>query len=150
MNIRDDTTENSLDQVLATATICRQHLANKAPMKWLILEQRRGYNNATKCLICAKLFKSADKKICDHDHLTGEYRDPVHNVCNLNYRIDLKKVKIPCIIHNLIRYIVSILQLFSHLLVFETHFDSYFYVFCDSHFHGYFLFHSTNFLNTIL
>ena len=52
-------------------------------------------------LICAKPFKSEDKKVCDHDHLTGEYRGPAHNSCNLNYPIDQKKVKISCIIHNL-------------------------------------------------
>ena len=44
---------------------------------------------------------SAVKKVHDHDHLTGEYRGPAHNAYNLNYRIDPKKVKIPCIIHNL-------------------------------------------------
>ena len=46
-------------------------------------------------------FKSADKKVHDHDHLTGEYRGPAHKACNLNYRIDPKKARIPCIIHNL-------------------------------------------------
>ena len=51
--------------------------------------------------ICDKPFKSADKKVRYHNHLTGEYRGPAHNACNLNYRIDPKKVKIPCIIHNL-------------------------------------------------
>ena len=35
VNIGDDATENFLDQVLVAATICRQHLANKIPMKRL-------------------------------------------------------------------------------------------------------------------
>ena len=30
-----------------------------------------------------------------------EYKSPAHNASNLNYCIDLKKVKIPYIIHNL-------------------------------------------------
>ena len=101
VNIGDDAAETFLDQVLAAATICRQHLANKIPMKCLTQEQWREYNNATNCSICAKPFKSADKKVCDHVHLTGEYRGPAHNACNLNYRIDPKKVKIPSIIPNL-------------------------------------------------
>ena len=101
VNIRDDAAEKFLNQVLAAATICRQHLANKIPMKQLSQEQCREYNNATKCSICARPFKSADKKVHDHDHLTGEYRGPAHNACNLNYCIGPKKVKIPCIIHNL-------------------------------------------------
>ena len=70
-------------------------------MKWVIEEQWREYNNGTNCSICAKPFMSADKKVHDNDHLLGEYKGPAHNTCNLNYRIDPKKVKIPCIIHNL-------------------------------------------------
>ena len=40
----------------------------------------------------------------DHDHLTGEYRGAAHSSCNLQYRINPDKVKIPCIIHNLKGY----------------------------------------------
>ena len=101
VNIRDDATEKFWDCVLATATICRQHLANKIAMKRLTQEQCRECNNATNFPICTELFKSADKKVHNRDHLKGEYRCSAHNACNLNYRIDLKKVKIPCIIHNL-------------------------------------------------
>ena len=108
VNIGDDATEKFLDQVLAAATIYRQHLVNKISMKWLIQEQWKEYNNATNCSICAKPFMSVDKKVSNHDHLRGEYRGPAHNACNLNYCIDPKKVKIPCIIHNL-KGIVSML-----------------------------------------
>ena len=62
VNIGDDATEKFLDQVLAAATICRQHLANKIPMKRLTQEQWREYNNATNSLILTKPFMSADKK----------------------------------------------------------------------------------------
>ena len=62
VNIGDDAAEKFLDQVLAAATICRQHLANKILMKWLIQEQWREYNNATNYSICPKPCKSADKK----------------------------------------------------------------------------------------
>ena len=85
VNVGDDTTEMFLDQVLATATICGQHLANKILMKLLTQEQWREYNNATNCSICAKPFKSADKRVRNHNHLTYEYRGPDHNACNLNY-----------------------------------------------------------------
>ena len=86
VNIGDDAAEKFLDQVLAAATICRQHLANKILMKWLIQEQWREYNNVTNYSICPKPCKSADKKVCDHDHLTSECRGPAYNACNLNYR----------------------------------------------------------------
>ena len=85
VNTGDDTAEKSLDQVLTAATICRQHLANNIPMKWLTQEQWREDNNTTNCLICTKPFKSAYKEVRNHAYLTGEYRGPVHNTCNLNY-----------------------------------------------------------------
>ena len=93
VNIGNDATEKFLDQVLAAATICRQYLTNKILMKWLTQEQWREYNNVTSCSICTKPFMSEDKKVCDHDHLTGEYRGPALNACNLNYRINPKKMK---------------------------------------------------------
>ena len=85
VNIRDVVAEKFLDHVLAAVTICRQHLANNIPMKQLIQEQWRKYNNATYCSVCTKPFKSADKKVHNHKHLTGKYRGTVHKVCNLNY-----------------------------------------------------------------
>ena len=47
----DDADEKFLDQVLATATICRQHLANKIPMEQLAQKQLREYINAMNCSI---------------------------------------------------------------------------------------------------
>ena len=38
VNIRDEASEKFLDHVIAAATICRQHLANKIPMKRLTQE----------------------------------------------------------------------------------------------------------------
>ena len=70
VNIRDEAAEKLLDKVLAAATICKQHLTSKIPMKQLTQEQWSEYNNATNCSICAKLFKLADKKVRYHDHLT--------------------------------------------------------------------------------
>ena len=99
-NMRDDTAEKFLDQVLPAATICRQHLASKIPIKRLTLEQWSEYN-VTNCSTCIKPFKSVDKNFLDHDHLTGKHKGAAHNACNLNYRINLKEVKIPCIVHNL-------------------------------------------------
>ena len=100
-NIGDDAAEKFLDQVLAAATIWREHLTNKIAMKQLTQKQWRKYNNATNCSICTKSFMSVDKKVHDHDHLTDEYRGSAHSTCNLNYRVDSEKVKIPSIIHNL-------------------------------------------------
>ena len=76
VNKGNDAAEKFLDQALAAATICRQHLTNKISIKWPTQEQWREYNNVTNCLIYTKIFRSTDKKVCGHDNLTGEYRDP--------------------------------------------------------------------------
>ena len=65
VNIGDDTIEKHLDQILAIATICRQHLTNKIPVKWLTQEQWREYNKVTNCSIWVKPFKSVDEKVCN-------------------------------------------------------------------------------------
>ena len=62
VNIGDKTAENFFDQFLATETICRQHLTNKIPIKWLTQQQWRECNHTTNCSTCVKLFKSTDKK----------------------------------------------------------------------------------------
>lgn len=50
-------------------------------------------------------FRLADnKKVRRHDHLIGQYRDTVHNLCNLNYHIKLQTMKIPSVIRNLKGY----------------------------------------------
>ncbi|KAE9522948.1 hypothetical protein AGLY_016579 [Aphis glycines] len=41
------------------------------------------------------------KKVCDHDHLTGEYRGAAHSICNLTYK---NPTFIPIVCHNLSGY----------------------------------------------
>ncbi|KAE9529175.1 hypothetical protein AGLY_011971 [Aphis glycines] len=41
------------------------------------------------------------KKVCDHDHLTGEYRGAAHSICNLTYK---NPKFIPIVCHNLSGY----------------------------------------------
>ena len=78
VNVGDDAVEKFLDQLLAAATICRQHLANKIPMKRMTQEKWREYKNATNCSICTKQSKSTDEKVRNRDHLTSEYI--IHNL----------------------------------------------------------------------
>ena len=113
VNISDDGTEKFFNQVLPAASICRRNLANKIPLKRLTQERWREYDNTTNCSICAEPFKPADKIVHEHDHLVGEYKDPAHNACNLNYCIDPEKVKIPCIIHNLKGKLFLFLAIFT-------------------------------------
>ena len=56
------------------------------------------FNLATECYICKKEMNN-DDKVRDHCHLTGKYRGPAHNNCNLNLK---EKVNfVPIFFHNL-------------------------------------------------
>jgi len=59
------------------------------------------FNFADKCYYCDKVFESSDKKVRDHDHLSGRYRGAAHNSCNLNAK---QSNFVPVIFHNLSGY----------------------------------------------
>ena len=100
----EDAAENFLDRIMHDATEIRQILKIKTAMKKLTSDQKREYGECTKCHICMKEIRAADKKVRDHCHLTGEFRGAAHNSCNLLYRIKPDNVKIPCVMHNLKGY----------------------------------------------
>ena len=56
------------------------------------------------CHICRKHIKADEIKCKDHCHLTGRYRGPSHQSCNINYQIKPDKIQIPCFFHNLKNY----------------------------------------------
>ena len=61
-------------------------------------DQIKKFNSATECYICKKEMNN-DDKVRDHCHLTGKYRGPAHNNCNLNLK---EKVNfVPIFFHNL-------------------------------------------------
>jgi hypothetical protein len=71
--------------------------------KMIITKQQEiDFMCATHCHICDGMFEEEDIRVRDHDHLTGLYRGPAHNICNLNY--NHKNFKIPVIFHNLKGY----------------------------------------------
>ena len=62
------------------------------------------YTKATECYFCHRPFSKTDKnlqKVRDHCHLTGEYRGPAHNSCNLSARTNYD---ISVFVHNLKGY----------------------------------------------
>ena len=62
------------------------------------VEDEERLQSSNKCWICNKLFAEEDKKVRDHDHITGKYRGPAHSSCNIN-------LKAPAIFHNLRGYV---------------------------------------------
>ena len=68
-------------------------------------DAERRFNEATDCFICNEPL-DRDKNIIvrDHEHFQGHFRGAVHQACNLQYRIDKNKYKLPVIFHNLRGY----------------------------------------------
>ena len=48
----------------------------------IMTQEDEGYKNNNTCRFCEKEILS--DKVRDHCHLTGEYRGPAHNTCNIN------------------------------------------------------------------
>ena len=104
-----DSAEKFLDRVLSEAAELREIRKKKIPMIRLTPKEWREHHHTRMCHICKKDIKSDERKVRYHDHLTGEYRGAAHSSCNLQYRINPEKVKIPCIIHNLKGYDVHLI-----------------------------------------
>ena len=70
-------------------------------MKPLTSSEKRKYGKSKKCHVCLKPFSAKDPKVWDHCHYMGKYRDPVHRICNLNFKIPSN---IPVVFYNLSSY----------------------------------------------
>ena len=90
--------ERFLDSILAKTKRLREMLKYIMPIEWTI-EEKAAFEN-TECIhtchICKEEIKPAEKQVPDHDLLTGKYRGPAHNKCNLDYGFKAKSVQIPC------------------------------------------------------
>ena len=47
-------------------------------------EDKEDFDNINICLFCEK--KLSTDKVRDHCHLTGKYRGPAQNICNINVK----------------------------------------------------------------
>ncbi len=103
--------ENFMQSIMKTEEEILEKLNNIEKIK-MTEEEEESYKNATHCHICknelgkiTKLVKNKYvtnvDKVRDHCHITGEYRGPAHNSCNLNYK---EKPFIPVFFHNLKGY----------------------------------------------
>lgn len=71
------------------------------------LKRRKKHARANHCYLCKQHFSVENKKVRDHCHITGQYRGPACNKCNLRY--NSQHFKIPVIFHNLKNYDGNIL-----------------------------------------
>jgi len=63
-------------------------------------EDIKRHEESKKCHICER--DLGEDKVEDHCHITGKYRGPAHNSCNINF--NYKNVEIPVVFHNLRKY----------------------------------------------
>ena len=93
-----------IERLISDVAQLKQYLRNIVKMKPLSAEQRTEFDSATTCHICRRVFMESDRRVRDHDHITGAYRGAAHASCNLNYRLHVSKTKITVFIHNLRNY----------------------------------------------
>jgi hypothetical protein len=97
-----------LNDLKAISLKIEEILSDKKELIPLTNDELEKYDNANSCYLCKQKFSNEpnkdgfiDIKIIDHDHLTGKYRGPAHNSCNMRYQIP---EKIPVFFHNLKGY----------------------------------------------
>ena len=90
-----------LEEVDYCKKVIRKHF-NK-PLKMTKYDEEE-FQKAKACHICDKQYTDDDIRVRDHCHITGKYRGPAHQDCNLKLRIESDKIKIPIIFHNLRGY----------------------------------------------
>ena len=83
-------------ELIVLAAKVEETLGNIISMTPLTATQKDDFKKADQCHLREKLFK-----VCDHYHLTGQYRGAAHQGCNINYQ-DPKII--PIVFHNLSKY----------------------------------------------
>ena len=84
---------------------CQKIITERAKRRLVMTaSNEKDFQNAKKCWICQKRYKSDENPVRDHCHITGKYRGSAHNTCNLKLQISAERIKIPVIFHNLKGY----------------------------------------------
>lgn len=78
-------------------------------------EQRTIHEEKTECDLCKSGFTNENKKVADHNHLSGKFRFTLCNTCNLKLQ---KPNFVPCFLHNLSNYD-------AHFIVTELGYDTH-------------------------
>ncbi|XP_074653582.1 uncharacterized protein LOC141907740 [Tubulanus polymorphus] len=94
----DDVMKKFLTSLLEKAEEILQEYKNPQPLVMNDVDETH-FKSTDICHICKETING--KKCRDHDHITGKYRGPACNSCNLSYRVPNF---IPVIFHNLKSY----------------------------------------------
>ena len=109
----EDAVSRLLDQLIKWETEIVEHLKQNCKMRPITRQQQTYHDNAVMCCICHRQTRPFDptipndRKVADHDHVTGYYIGAAHNECNRKRRVVFD---IPVFLHNFRGYD-------SHLIV---------------------------------
>ncbi|CAL1293464.1 unnamed protein product [Larinioides sclopetarius] len=93
-----DAVDHFVKSIVAEKDILAAKLHTITPMHMTTWDLEN-FQNATHCNLCKKWL--GKDRVRDHDHITGKYRQALHNKCNLQLK---QRKLIPCIFHNLRNY----------------------------------------------
>ncbi|XP_048256619.1 uncharacterized protein LOC125382162 [Haliotis rufescens] len=96
--VGSDAAEHFIQDILREYDEIKEIFANVVPMQ-LSHQDRTTIANTTQCGLCGK--ELGKDRVLDHDHLSGAFRQVLHNKCNLNFQLQ-KKVYL--MLHNSERY----------------------------------------------
>eukprot|EP01050_Picozoa_sp_SAG11_P011911 SAG11_NODE_1295_length_5275_cov_3.069165_1_plen_108_part_10 len=80
------TPENTAEEFILTLKTLEQKIMKRIKdVKPMVMtaKDEDNYEKADCCHLRKKPFISGEKRVRDHDHLTGQYRGAAHNKCNL-------------------------------------------------------------------
>jgi hypothetical protein len=94
----EDSVKHFINNLLEYGDKIRDILDRKTPM-YITPEQQKDFRKCKVCHICEKPIQKGEKKVRDHDHISGLYRGCAHEGCNINF--NYKNYLIPTFFHNL-------------------------------------------------
>lgn len=96
--VGEDACQWFLEELFVIQDICTKYLFCNERLIFTDADQML-FDSAIQCYLCRREFEpgSPNRKVRDHDHITGKYRGAAHQKCNLHLR---STYKIPVFFHN--------------------------------------------------
>ena len=90
-----------MEAILEGYKYCKTVMKNHFNKNLFMSVEDEKFQSSNECWILNKLFKNEDKKVRDHDHISGKYRGSAHSDCSINIKLTKK---VPVIFNNLRGY----------------------------------------------